>query len=310
MSSIPSIKLNSGHAFPLIGYGTFGGHDAPEQVYNATKIALKTGYRHFDTAYMYQTEEALGKAIKEEGVPREELFITTKLWQHFHEPQHVRPVFERSLKNLQMDYVDLYLIHWPFSWEFKGYEFEDMEENGDMQITNVPIIDTWREMEKLVKDGKARSIGVSNFTIPMLEDLLSQCEIPPAVNQVEIHPCLPQEELLEYCNKKNIVLTAYSPLGNPGYRNNAINILEHPLVLKLAEKYHKTPVQVVLNFGVNRGYSVIPKSTTESRIVANFVYFKMDSEDIESLIEIGRKSPQRTCKPNIAFGPSNNIFNE
>ncbi|KAG1472493.1 hypothetical protein G6F56_001504 [Rhizopus delemar] len=308
MSSVPSTKLNSGYHLPLIGYGTFGGHDAPEQVYNAAKIALKKGYKHFDTAYSYQTENSLGNAVRESGVPREELFITTKLWQSFHEPQHVRPVLERSLEHLQMEYVDLYLMHWPFAWEFRGYEFADLKLDGPPKIIDVPIIDTWREMEKLVKDGKTRSIGVSNFTIPMLQDLLSKCEIPPAVNQIELHPCLPQEDMLQFCKENNIILTAFSPLGNPGYRQNAYNILDDPVVLKIAEKYNKTPVQVLLNYGVNRGYAVIPKSVTESRIEANLVYFEIDSEDVKALADIGKSHPLRTCQPEKIYGPDHNIF--
>lgn len=191
-----------------------------------------------------------------------------------------------------MDYVDMYLMHWPFSWEFTGYEIDADIELDNMKITNVPIIETWREMEKLVKDGRARSIGVSNFTIPMLEDLLSQCEIPPAMNQVELHPALPQEELVDYCLKKNIMLTAYSPLGNPGY-SGRINVLQDPIVKKIAEKYNKTPVQVVLNWGVNRGYCVIPKSTTPSRIRDNFEYFKMDSQDVATITAIGKGRTDR-----------------
>lgn len=307
-------KLNSGYEIPLIGYGTFGGNDAPEQVYNAAKAALDAGYRHFDTAYICkfkrvnkhvtwflmlffaldQTEEALGKAIKESTVPREELFITTKLWQNFHEPEHVRPVFERSLKLLQMDYVDMYMIHWPISWAFKSYEFSELKATKEMEPTNVPIIDTWREMEKLVEDKKARSIGVSNFTIPMLEDLLSKCSIPPAVNQVEINNAFPQEELLAYCKSKNILLTAYSPLGNPGYRKSVRATLEDPVILDIAKKYNKTPGQVVLNWGVNRGYAVIPKSTTPSRIQQNLVYFKMDESDVEAITALGREHPYRS----------------
>ncbi|CAO3635207.1 unnamed protein product [Mucor hiemalis] len=285
--NIPSVKLNSGYDFPLIGYGTFGGNDAPEQVYNAAKAALEAGYKHFDTAYVYQTEEALGKAVKESGVPREELFITTKLHQFFHKPEHVRPVFDHSLKLLQMDYV---------------------ESTKNMHVTNVPVIDTWREMEKLVKDKKARSIGVSNFTIPMLEDLLSKCSIPPAVLQVEIHPALPQEELVAYCKSKNIILTAYSPLGNPGYRKGVLKTLEEPVVLDIAKKYNKTPVQVLLNWGVNRGYAVIPKSVTPSRIEANLTYFKMDDDDIEAITALGREHPHRTCKPEASWGPEHDIF--
>lgn len=193
-----------------------------------------------------------------------------------------------------MDYTDLYLIHWPFSWEFKGYEFEDIKEEKDVKVTHVPIIDTWRAMEALVKDKKTRSIGVSNFTIPMLEDLLKQCEIPPAVNQVEIHPSLPQEELLAYCKSKGILLVAYSPLGNPGYRNGVVKTVEDPVVLDIAKKYNKTSVQVVLNWGVNRGYGVIPKSVTASRIKDNLHYFKMDQQDIEKITCLGREKTIRT----------------
>lgn len=148
----------------------------------------------------------------------------------------MRPVFDRSLKNLGMDYIDLYLIHWPTSFDFHGYEPEDLDEGVRVSVKQVPHIDTWREMEKLVKDGVARSIGVSNFTIPMLEKLLSECEIPPAVNQVELHPCLPQQDLLDYCKSKNIALTAFSPLGNPGYRSNTIKTIDEALVCILGKK--------------------------------------------------------------------------
>lgn len=185
-------------------------------------------------------------------------------------------------------------MHWPFSWEFMGYEFEDIKEEKDVKVTHVPIIDTWRAMETLVKDKKTRSIGVSNFTIPMLEDLLKQCEIPPAVNQVEIHPSLPQEELLAYCKSKGILLVAYSPLGNPGYRNGVVKTVEDPVVLDIAKKYNKTPVQVVLNWGVNRGYGVIPKSVTASRIKDNLHYFKMDQQDIEKITCLSREKTIRT----------------
>lgn len=190
-----------------------------------------------------------------------------------------------------MDYVDLYLMHWPFSWEFKGYGI-DLDFDSNIKNTKVPVIDTWRAMEKLMKDGTARSIGVSNFTVSMLEDLLSQCEIPPAVNQVELHPALPQEELIEYCLKKNIVLTAYSPLGNPGF-SGKINVLQDPVVEKMARKYSKTSAQVVLNWGMNRGYCIIPKSTTPSRIKANLEYFKMDQEDIAEITAIGKGRTDR-----------------
>ncbi|KAI7851599.1 NADP-dependent oxidoreductase domain-containing protein [Circinella umbellata] len=307
-----TVKLNNGHTFPLVGYGTFGGNDAATQVYHGTKFALEAGYRHIDTAYLYRTEEAVGKAVRESNVPREDIFVTTKLWQTFHEPEHVRPACERSLKLLGFDYIDLYMMHWPMSWKFRGYEFDQLkvpDENGDIPTTNVPIIDTWRAMEGLVKAGLVKSIGVSNFSIAMLEELLKECEIKPAVNQLEIHPSLPQEEMLEYCNRQNIILTAYSPLANPGY-SGVPSMLSDPTVLKIAEKYKKTPVQVLLNWGVSRGYAVIPKSVTPDRIKANLESFEMDKEDVEAILAIGRRNPYRSCSPLRDFGPSNNLFNE
>jgi diketogulonate reductase-like aldo/keto reductase len=178
------------------------------------------------------SEEALGNAIKDSTVDRKDVFVTTKLWNDFHEPQHVRPSLEKSLKHLQTDYVDLYLIHWPLSFPFNGYEYSEMTNKLPIKIkpTHVPTIDTWRAMEKLVKEDVVRSIGVSNFTIPMLEELLSQCEIPPAVNQIETHPNFPQQELLEFCNSKGIKLTAYSPLGNSGVTKQKLRVLDEPLV--------------------------------------------------------------------------------
>lgn len=198
-------------------------------------------------------------------------------------------------------------MHWPMSFEFKGYEFDDCKVTVPMRNTHVPLIDTWREMEKLVKDRKARSIGVSNFTIPMLQELLDKAEIPPAMNQVEIHPSLPQEELLEFCKKNNILLTAYSPLGNPGLKG-ALKVMDTPAVQEVAKKYNKTPVQVMLNWGINRGYCVIPKSVTPSRIKDNLVCFKMDDEDIKKISAVGAEHPLRTCEPRTAFGPENDIF--
>ncbi|KAL0074032.1 NADP-dependent oxidoreductase domain-containing protein [Phycomyces blakesleeanus] len=311
---VPTYKLNSGYTIPLIGFGTFGGADAPDAVYKATKVALKVGYRHIDTAFIDETEEALGKAVKESGVPREEIFMTTKLWQTFHEPKHVRPACELSLKYLDFKYLDVYMMHWPMAWEFKGYDFKSIkvrDESNDIKCIDVPVIDTWREMEKLVKDGLVRSIGVSNFTIPMLEDLLSKCEIPPAINQVEVHPNMPQEEMLAYCKSKNILVTAFSPLGSPGFpQGGQIKTLEEPVILEIAKKYNKSPVQVMINWGVNRGYAVIPKSVTPERIQANLEYFKMDPEDIEKITDIGRKNRVRTCDPVFMFGKSNDVFHE
>ncbi|KAI7850957.1 xylose reductase [Circinella umbellata] len=310
-ADIPVLKLNSGYDFPAIGYGTFGGPNAPSEVYEGTKHALAAGYRHIDTAYVYETEEAVGKAVRESGVDRKDLFITTKLFQTFHEPERVRPALERSLKLLGVDYVDLYLMHWPFAWKFHGYEFIDLkhkDENGHSEPINVSIVDTYRAMEELVKAGLVKSIGVSNFTIPMLEQIQKECEIPPAVNQIEIHPSLPQEELVAYAKKHNIILTAYSPLGNPGHRGKPA-MLDHPAVLNAAKKYDTTPVQILLNWGLSRGYSVIPKSVTPERIKANLTVIKLEEEDVDTITNIGRENPIRVCNPARMFGPAFNIFN-
>ncbi|KAI8061021.1 NADP-dependent oxidoreductase domain-containing protein [Gongronella butleri] len=309
-SSVPSIKLNNGKVIPSIGLGAWGGRDAPAQVYEATKVALKAGYRHFDTAYSYGTEEAIGNAIRESDVAREDIFVTTKLSEPFHEPQHVAPVLEESLKNLQTDYVDLFLIHWPFATEFRGYKAE-FKTQGNV-LKDVPVIDTWRAMEQLVRDGKVKSIGVSNFTIPLLEDLLAKCSIPPAVNQVELHPFLPQQDLVDYCKEKGIALTAYSPLGNPSmasmFFGQDINILEEPKIKELAKKYNVQPGQVVLNWGLNRGYAVIPKSTTPNRIRDNLVTFKMEKEDIDAITNISNGNPIRIVDPAKIFGPAFKVF--
>ncbi|KAJ8653289.1 hypothetical protein O0I10_011039 [Lichtheimia ornata] len=303
------IKLNNGMDFPPIGFGTYGGPDAPEKVYEGAKVALEVGYRHIDTAFVYGTEAAVGKAIRESNVAPEEIFVVTKLWQTFHEPERVRPACERSLELLDLKQISQYLMHWPFSWKFTDYSHNHLKpkEGDDIPVTGVPFVETWKAMEQLVEDGLVKSIGVSNFTIPMLEELLKNCKIKPAVNQVEIHPLLPQEELLEFCNKNGIALTAYCPLSNPGKgKDSAIN---HPTVIEIAEKYKKTPGQVLLNWGMQRGYAVIPKSVTPQRIKDNFVQFQMDPEDVERITDIGRKGQQvRLCDPAIDFGPSNKIF--
>ncbi|KAI8145466.1 NADP-dependent oxidoreductase domain-containing protein [Fennellomyces sp. T-0311] len=311
-SIISTLRLTSGYDIPIIGFGTFGGPNAPEQVYSAVKHAINAGYTHIDTAFSYQTEEAVGKAIKESSVDRKNLFVTTKLFPTFNAPEYVRPAYERSLKLLGLDYVDLYLMHWPFAWEFHGYEFEDIwkgkDENGHMIKVDISIIDTYRAMEELVKEGLVKSIGVSNFTIPMLEQIIKECDIPPAVNQVEIHPSLPQEEMVAFCKKNGIILTAYSPLGNPGY-GGKLSMVDHPAVLKAAEKYNATPVQVLLNWGLSRGYTVIPKSITPERIEANTIQFKIDDEDIEAITNIGLENPHRVFDPKM-FGPAFDIFDK
>ncbi|KAH8547960.1 NADP-dependent oxidoreductase domain-containing protein [Umbelopsis sp. PMI_123] len=316
-SIIPVTKLNSGYELPVIGYGTYGGPNAPQEVYQGSKVALELGYRHFDTAYNYNTEASLAKAIKESGVPREQLFLTTKLWNTFHEPERVKTACLKSLRKLETDYLDLYLMHWPVSWPFNGYEceYDNLRPWKDGKIENIGIsfIDTYKAMEQLVKEGLVRSIGVSNFTIPKLKALLEQCEIPPAVNQVELHPFLPQEELLSFCKEHNIHVTAFSPLSNPGIvkgKNRKTSLLEEPRLIEIAKKYGKSPGQTALNWGVQRGYSIVPKSVTPARIKANMETFPMAQEDIDYITQIGRDNPIRVCNSIYLWGPEHAVFDD
>lgn len=246
--------LPSGDKIPAIGLGTW--QSPQDATSKAVKAAIDAGYCYIDTAYAYGNESEVGKGVRDSGVPREQLWITTKLDNPWH--KRVTEGIDASLKNLGMEYVDLYLMHWPSSTRP-----DDLKKHYD----DWNFIDTWREMQKLVGSGKVRNIGVSNFGIKNLEKLLNDpsCKIKPAVNQIELHPNNPSPKLLQYCKDKNIHVTGYSCLGStnsPLYKDETL--------LKLAEAKGKTPQQCMLQWGIQRGYDVIPKSVTESRIKGNF----------------------------------------
>ena len=229
-------------------------------VEDAVKAALKHGYRSVDTAAFYQNEIGVGKAIKESGLPREELFVTTKVWNSDQGYESTLKAFDASLNKLAMDYIDLYLIHWQVKGKYK---------------------ETWKELEELYKDGKIRAIGVSNFHIHHLEDLLSDCEIKPAVNQVEYHPHLTQVLLREYCQRQEIQLEAWFPLKKG-------TLLNEPVIIDIADKYNKTPAQVILRWDLQNGVVTIPKSIKEHRTIENADLFDFqlsvaDMEKIDSL---------------------------
>ncbi|KAH6678792.1 GCY protein [Plectosphaerella plurivora] len=249
-----TFNLNTGDEIPAVGLGTW--QSKPNEAKNAVEAALKAGYRHIDTAFAYKNEREVGDAIKASGVPREQIWLTTKLDNPWH--KRVQEAFDTSLASLQTDYVDLYLLHWPSSTD---------PDDSSKHLPDWDFVDTWREMQKLVGTGRVRNIGVSNFAIRNLERLLADpsCKIVPAVNQVELHPCNPSPKLLEYNKSKGIHTTAYSCLGStdsPLYKNETL--------LKIAKAKGKTPQQVLLQWGIGRGTSVIPKSVTASRIEANF----------------------------------------
>ncbi|KAI8143876.1 NADP-dependent oxidoreductase domain-containing protein [Fennellomyces sp. T-0311] len=294
MSSGRAFKLNTNALIPAVGLGTW--QSKPKEVYDAVLAALKAGYRHIDTAYVYRNEEAVGKAIKDSGIPREELFITTKLWNTSHRPDTVEAALETSLKNLQVDYLDLYLMHWSVSFK-PGKSLMPRDADKKVLLDSTDFTETYAAMEKLV-GSRVRAIGVSNFTVANLEKLLKSAKIVPAVLQVELHPYFPQWELLEFCEKHNIHVTAYSPLGS-----TSSPVMQEQLVIDIADKHKATTAQVLLAWGVQRSCSVIPKSVTPSRIVSNFQDIALDKEDVERLNSLAN-SPyaQRLLDPSSVWG--------
>ncbi|KAL6609866.1 hypothetical protein ACP70R_039835 [Stipagrostis hirtigluma subsp. patula] len=261
--------LNTGARMPSIGLGTW--QIQPEAVYDAIYAAVKAGYRHIDCAVAYRVQKEVGLALKklfDDGVvKREDLFITSKLWSGNHAAEDVPEDIATTLEDLQLDYLDLYLIHGPIRIR-KGTTLSP--EN----LIPTDISATWKAMEKLYDSGKTRAIGVSNFSCKKLEDLLAMARVPPAVNQVECHPVWQQHKLRKLCRSTGVHLSAYSPLGSPGSPGySGPSVLSNPIVVSVAEKLHRTPAQVALRWGIQMGMSVIPKSSNESRIKENFDIF-------------------------------------
>jgi len=264
---------NNDH-MPALGLGTW--KSEPGEVYTAVKTAIKEGYRHIDCAPIYGNEKEVGEAIAEsiaKGiVTRGELWVTSKLWNDAHAKADVIPALGKTLKDLQLDYVDLYLIHWPVALK-KGVLFAQTSDEM-VSLADVPIAETWQGMEEALHSGLAKHIGVSNFGIKTLKNLLSNCKLPPEMNQVESHPYLQQNNLHSFCVANNIFLTAYSPLGS-GDRPDALKAVDEPLlltdpvILQIANKNKVSPAQVLISWALHRGISVIPKSVNPGRILQN-----------------------------------------
>lgn len=242
-----TVTLHNGVKMPQLGFGVFKVEEGSQTV-ESVKKALEIGYRAIDTAAIYKNEEGVGQAIRESGIPREELFITSKVWNSDQGYESTLKAYDESLKRLGLEYLDLYLIHWPVKEKYN---------------------DTWRALEKLYKDGRVRSIGVSNFHVHHLEDLFANSELKPVIDQVELHPRLAQPELREFCEKNEIKVEAWGPLGQG-------HLIDEPTLKHISEKHEKTTAQVLIRWHLQHGIVVIPKSVTPSRIEENANVFDFE----------------------------------
>ncbi|WP_406037253.1 aldo/keto reductase [Micromonospora sp. NBC_00898] len=263
-NTIPDISLNDGNTIPQLGFGVF--QIEPKDTAAAVGKALEVGYRHIDTAEMYGNEAEVGQAVRTSGLDRGEVFVTSKLNNGFHRPDDARKAFESTLQALKFDYLDLFLIHWPLPTLYDG-----------------DYVSTWKVLEELQRDGRIRSIGVSNFQVPHLERLAAKADVVPAVNQIEAHPYFGNEEVRAYDKAHNIVTEAWSPIAQG-------NVLDDPTVVDIAQQVGRTPAQVVLRWHVQRGDVVFPKSTTPKRIEENVQIFDfaLDDSAMERITALGK----------------------
>jgi diketogulonate reductase-like aldo/keto reductase len=277
---VPKLTLNSGHGMPVVGMGTAEFPVIPEKMKQAYLDAIAVGYRHFDTASLYRTEEPLGEAIQEAiklGLigSREELFVTSKLWCTQNHPDLVLPSIKSSLENLKTDYLDLYLIHWPMSVKPGPYSFPIKRDD----VVPLDLKGVWKSMEECQKLGLTKAIGVSNFTTRKLEELLAFANIPPAIDQVEMNPTCQQQKLKEYCEKKGICITAYSPLG--GQMKGTNPVLNSEVLKEIADAKGKTVAQISLRWLLEQGVSMVVKSFNKERLQQNLDIFDWELTEEE-----------------------------
>jgi 2,5-diketo-D-gluconate reductase A len=264
VTSVPDIMLNNGQSIPQFGFGVF--QIKPEQTAEAVATALQAGYRHIDTAEMYGNEREVGEAIGKSGLDRADVFVTSKLGNGAHLPDDARRAFDATLDALGFDYIDLFLIHWPLPTRYDG-----------------DYVSTWQALEEFYREGRARSIGVSNFQPHHLRRLHGDTQITPAVNQIEVHPYLTQDDVRAFCAEHQIAIEAWSPIAQG-------DVLEDPTIVSIARNVGKTPAQVVLRWHIERGDIVFPKSVTPARIRENIDIFdfELSGADVEAISALDR----------------------
>ncbi len=280
---------------PSFGLGTW--KSAKGDVYKAVAEAIDIGYRHIDCAPAYENEvevgSALNKSISSGKVSRNELWVTSKLWNNAHMPDFVQPALEKTLGDLNLEYLDLFLIHWPVAFSHEVFFPRSVQDY--IPIDKAPIIDTWKAMEKCVHKGLVKHIGVCNFNISRLDALKNKASIAPVMNQVELHPFLQQQKMIDYCRKNNILLTAYSPLGSGDRparlkKESEPSLLSNSVIEKIARKHDAAPAQILINWALTRGTAVIPKSVTPERLKQNLEAgnIKLDNTDMEEIASLDK----------------------
>ena len=323
MTTIPTHPVGADGEMPVIGLGLW--KIDRDQVADAVVEAIRAGYRHLDSACDYGNEKQVGEGIRramEEGLcTREELWVTSKLWNTYHHPDHVIMAMDQTLEDLGLDYLDLYLVHFPIALEFVPFEtryppewVHDPDDDIPMvKSAAVPLQDTWRAMETLVDSGLARHIGVCNYGVSLMRDLINYARIAPAVLQIESHPYLTQEKLIRFCAEQDVAVTAFSPLGALSYlelgmAEQAESVLQKPDVIAIAERLGKTPAQVVLRWGVQRGTSIIPKTSKPERLVENAALFdfELTAADMAAVSALNRN--QRFNDPGVFTELAFNTF--
>ncbi|KKK26001.1 hypothetical protein P175DRAFT_0517790 [Aspergillus ochraceoroseus IBT 24754] len=274
-----SFKLNTGQEIPAVGFGTWQAQKG--EVEKAVEIALKSGYKLIDTAYCYDNEHEVGKGLQaafDSGIKREDIFVITKLWNSYSTRAEVG--LDKSLKALGLDYVDLYLVHWPIGVNPNGNDdkFPKLPDGSRDVLWDHDHVETWRSMERLLETGKTKAIGVSNYSKPYLEQLLKHAKVIPAMNQIENHPQLPQQEVVDFANQKGIHIAAYSPFGSTGSP-----LFQNEHVQRIAQQNGVSPATVLLSWHVARGTTPLAKSVTKSRIEENLKIIDLNSEDVKAL---------------------------